>query len=112
MALTLLEGDKYRAILPCDYLANQCGRPGFNRVDDAASTNNQIIQWIKQSLLHWDALQQRAGVLKFYISTAQVSLFFSLFVIHNERRKLTEKPCSPLLAFLSRNVASFGTITA
>ncbi|TEB36120.1 ras GEF [Coprinellus micaceus] len=33
--------------------------------------NNQIIQWIKQSLLHWDALQQRAGVLKFYISTAQ-----------------------------------------
>ena len=75
LALTLLEGDKYKAILPCDYLANQCGRPGFNRVDDAASTNNQIIQWIKQSLLHWDALQQRAGVLKFYISTAQVNFF-------------------------------------
>ncbi|KAJ3548437.1 hypothetical protein NMY22_g1270 [Coprinellus aureogranulatus] len=71
IAMTILEGDKYKAILPCDYLADQCGRRGFDRVGDAASTNNRIIQWTKQSLLHWDAFQQRAAVLKFYITTAQ-----------------------------------------
>lgn len=73
IALTLLEGDKYKAIMPCDYIANQCGRPGFDKVAEAVSTNNQIIQWTKQSLLHYDGFQQRAGVLKFYINTAQVS---------------------------------------
>jgi son of sevenless-like protein len=111
LALTLLEGDKYKAILPCDYLANQCRRSGFNGVDDAASTNNRIIEWIKQSLLHWDALQQRAGVVKFYLSTAQVNIFSSTSITHNSA-KLTESPYSLWPPFFSRNVASFGTITA
>lgn len=72
IALTLLEGDRYRQIMPCDYLANQCGRPGYNNVDAACSVNNKIILWIKQSLLHYDALQSRAAVLKFFINTANV----------------------------------------
>ncbi|RXW24190.1 hypothetical protein EST38_g1647 [Candolleomyces aberdarensis] len=71
IALTLLEGDRYRQIMPCDYLANQCGRPGFNNVDAACSVNNKIILWVKQSLLHYDALQHRADVLKFFIHTAK-----------------------------------------
>lgn len=79
IALTLLEGDKYKAIKPCDYLANQCGRPGFDSVAEAASTNARIIQWTKQSLLHYDGFQQRAAVLKFFISTAQVRLSFPCF---------------------------------
>ncbi|KAF5324648.1 hypothetical protein D9611_004380 [Ephemerocybe angulata] len=71
IALTLLEGDKFKAIMPCDYLANQCRKPGFNNVDAACSVNSKIITWIKQSLLHYDALQARASVLKFFINTAQ-----------------------------------------
>lgn len=75
IALTLLEGDKYEAILPCDYLSNQCGRLGVDKVNDAAMTNNKVIQWTKQTLLHYDGFQQRAAVLKFYIHTAQVTSF-------------------------------------
>jgi son of sevenless-like protein len=72
IALTLLEGDRYRQIMPCDYLANQCGRPGYNNVDAACSVTHKIILWIKQSLLYYDALQSRAAVLKFFINTANV----------------------------------------
>ena len=72
IALTLLEGDRYRQIMPCDYLANQCGHSGYNNVDAACSVNHKIILWIKQSLLHYDALQSRAAVLKFFINTANV----------------------------------------
>ena len=86
LALTILEGDKYKAILPYDYLANQCHRPGFNRVDDAAFTNNQIIEWVKRSLLHWEALQQRADMVKFYLSTAQVNILLFVPITRNGGR--------------------------
>ncbi|KAJ2924053.1 hypothetical protein H1R20_g13049, partial [Candolleomyces eurysporus] len=69
IAFTLLEGDRYRQIMPCDYLA-KFDRPGYNNVDAACSANKKITLWIKRSLLHYDSLQSRAAVSKFFIQTA------------------------------------------
>ena len=73
IALTILEGDKFKQIMPSDYLANQVGIPGFNAVDLAIRLNNKIIQWVKNMLLYYDAVKHRATVLKFFINTAKVS---------------------------------------
>ncbi|EFI28427.1 TKL/TKL-ccin protein kinase [Coprinopsis cinerea okayama7 len=74
IALTLLEGDKFRKIQPCDYLAHQRRQPisGYlNHVKAAAIVNTRIVQWVKQSILHFDEVRHRADVIKFYINTAR-----------------------------------------
>lgn len=71
-ALTLLEADKLRQIAPSDYLAHLCGCPGYTNVQAAITVNSKILLWIKQSLLHYDALTPRASVWKFFINTAEV----------------------------------------
>lgn len=77
VALTILEGEKYESIMPCDYLAYLRGENinGYhNPVEIACIVNNHIIQWVKQSILHYDEVLPRADVIKFYIHTAMVSL--------------------------------------
>ncbi|RXW17474.1 hypothetical protein EST38_g8391 [Candolleomyces aberdarensis] len=69
IALTLLEGDRYRQITPCDFLV-KFDRLGYNNVDAACSANKKIILWIKRSLLHYDSRQSRAAALTFFIQTA------------------------------------------
>lgn len=75
IALTLLEGDKYKAIVPCDYIAHLRRHSGFNSVEVACSVNNKIVLWVKQSVLHYDTAELRTQVLKFFLNTAQVSRF-------------------------------------
>ncbi|KAF8892698.1 ras guanine nucleotide exchange factor domain-containing protein [Infundibulicybe gibba] len=70
IALALLEGDKYRAILPTDYIAHLKRYPGINGVEVACQTNNKIILWVKQSVLHYDEIDSRVQVLKFFINAA------------------------------------------
>ncbi|TFK26396.1 ras GEF [Coprinopsis marcescibilis] len=73
IGLTLLEGDKYRKIMPCDYLAYQLRQPisGYqNHIDIACTVNNKLIHWIKHSVLVSDDVKFRMGVIKFYIHTA------------------------------------------
>lgn len=71
IGLTLMEGDLYNAILPTDYLVHLRRRPATN-VDTASAMNNKIILWVKKSILHYDKLENRADVLRFFINTAQV----------------------------------------
>ncbi|KAJ2924054.1 hypothetical protein H1R20_g13048, partial [Candolleomyces eurysporus] len=71
LALTLLEGDKFRQISPSDYLAHLCGRPEYTNVEAASSVNEKIVLWVKQSLLHYEALNPRVALMKFFINTAK-----------------------------------------
>lgn len=105
VALTILEGEKYKAIMPCDYLAYL--RPeqihGYhNPVEIARVVNNHIIQWVKQSILHYDEVLPRADVIKFYVHTAQecrnmrnfsslIAIAIALNSAPVERLKLTKK---------------------
>lgn len=73
IALTLLEGDKYKVLVPSDYIAHLRKHPGYNRVEGAYTANNKIGFWVKESILHYDAVDKRAEVLKFFIHTALVS---------------------------------------
>jgi len=73
IALALLEGDKYKALVPSDYIAHLRRHAGYNNVEGAYTANNKIIFWVKDSVLHYDSVEKRADVLKFFIHTAQVS---------------------------------------
>jgi len=72
IALTLLEGDKYKAIVPSDYIAHFGKHPGSNGVKVACSVNNNIILWVKQSVLHYDTAKLRAQRVQYFLNTAQV----------------------------------------
>lgn len=78
LALTLLEGDKYRQISPSDYLAHLCGRPEYTNVDAATSVNRMIMLWVKQSLVHFEEIAPRVSVMTFFINTAKVWHFHSI----------------------------------
>ncbi|KAF8964650.1 ras guanine nucleotide exchange factor domain-containing protein [Flammula alnicola] len=71
IALTLHEGDKYKVLVPSDYIAHLRRHPGYNAVEGAYTTNNKIVFWVKDSILHYDGVEQRTEVLKFFIHTAQ-----------------------------------------
>lgn len=72
IAMTLLEGDRYRALHPSDYMAYLKRPPGPNNVDAVCLTNNKIILWVQQSILHYNLLHHRVEVLKFFVNAAQV----------------------------------------
>jgi len=72
IALALLEGDKYKVLVPSDYIAHLRRHGGHNNVEGAYTANNNIIFWVKDSVLHYDDVQKRADVLKFFIHTAVV----------------------------------------
>ncbi|RXW17394.1 hypothetical protein EST38_g8463, partial [Candolleomyces aberdarensis] len=71
LALTLLEGDKFRQISPSDYLVHLCGRPEHTNVEAASSVNEKVVLWVKQSLLHYEALNPRVALMRFFINTAK-----------------------------------------
>jgi son of sevenless-like protein len=73
IALTLLEGDKYKVLVPFDYIAHLRKRVGHNNIEGAYATNDKIIFWVKDSLLHYDTVKKRANALDFFINTAQAS---------------------------------------
>ena len=73
IALALLEGDKYKVLVPFDYIAYLKGHAGHNNIEKAYMTNNDIILWVTNSVLHSDTVEKRAGVLNYFIITAQVS---------------------------------------
>ncbi|KAH6918894.1 hypothetical protein BKA70DRAFT_1089732 [Coprinopsis sp. MPI-PUGE-AT-0042] len=112
VALTILEGEKYAAVMPCDYLAYLRAENvnGYhNPVEIARIINNHVIQWVKQSILHYDDVLSRADVIKFYIHTAlecrNMRNFSSLIAIAIalnsapvERLKLTKKQLPQKLA--------------
>lgn len=56
IALTLLEGDKYKVILPTDYIAHLEKQPRPNNVEAAYLANNKIVLWVKKSVLHYDTV--------------------------------------------------------
>ncbi|TFK42874.1 ras guanine nucleotide exchange factor domain-containing protein [Crucibulum laeve] len=108
IGLTLLEGDKYKNILPSDYIAHLRRLTIPNNVEAAYLTNNKIVLWVKQSVLHYEEVENRTQVLSFFINTALECLrlrnFASLTAIaialHStpiERLKLTRDGLSPYL---------------
>lgn len=72
VAMSLLEGDKFKLITPSDYLAHLCNHSGSTNVDAAHAVNEKIVIWVKQSLVHYEALNPRVSVFKFFINTASV----------------------------------------
>ena len=79
IALSLLEGDQYKMLVPSDYIAHLRRHPGYNNVRGAYTTNNRIVYWVKESILHYDRVDQRVDVLKFFIHTAQVRSMINVF---------------------------------
>jgi son of sevenless-like protein len=101
IALALLEGDKYKVLVPSDYIAHLRRHAGHNNVEGAYTTHNKIIFWVKDSVLHYDTVEKRADVLKFFIHTAQecrklrnfsslVAIAIALHSAPIERLKLTK----------------------
>ena len=80
LALTLMEGDRYRVLGPPDYLAFLMKHPGHNLIEDVYSTNDKIIVWVKCSILHYEKVEKRVEVLKFFINAAEVSETFPLVI--------------------------------
>ncbi|KAJ7489946.1 ras guanine nucleotide exchange factor domain-containing protein [Mycena galericulata] len=108
IALTLLEGDKYRSILPADYLSHLRKLDGSNNVDAARLANNRVVLWVKKSVLTPSRVETRAEVFKFFVNTAhecrKLRNFASLSAIANalqstaiERLTLTVGALSPHL---------------
>ncbi|KAG6833188.1 hypothetical protein H0H87_010250 [Tephrocybe sp. NHM501043] len=108
IALSLLEGDKYKAILPTDYFAHLSRQPRPNNVEAAYLTNNKIVLWVKQSVLHYNTIEERARVLKFFVNTAvacrNLRNYASVTAIANalhsapiDRLRLTKKELPQLL---------------
>ena len=95
IALTLLEGDKYKAIVPSDYIAHLRKHPGSNAVKVACSVNNTIVLWVKQSVLHYDTAQSRAQRLEFFLNTAQVSRL-TLELCMKPADQITRQECQKL----------------
>jgi len=105
IALALLEGDKYKVLTPFDYTAHLGSHPGYNNIDGAYKTNNEITFWVKDSLLRYDAVEKRANVLNFFINTAQecrklrsfsslVAIATALHSVLIDRLKLTKSSLS------------------
>ncbi len=72
VALTLLEVDRFKAILPTDYLQHTIVSTSAGKVNTALATSARIQLWIKKSILHSDEQDGRVEVLKFFVLAAQV----------------------------------------
>ena len=103
IALTLLEGDKYKAIVPSDYITHLGKHPGSNGVKVACSVNNKIVLWVKQSVLHYDTAQSRARRLEFFLNTAQVSRL---------TRELYIQPADQITRQECRKLRNYGSLIA
>ena len=83
VALTFREAEKFRDILPGDYLLHAIQPESESKVDNAQALNARIQLWVKMSLLHSDLVDARLLTLKFVILAAKVRLrilriFFSI----------------------------------
>ncbi|KAF8964088.1 ras guanine nucleotide exchange factor domain-containing protein [Flammula alnicola] len=118
IALTLYEGDIYKDLVPSDYIAHLRRYPGYNAVEGTYTTNNKIVFWVKDSILHYDGVEQRTEILKFFIHTAQecqkLRNFSSLVAIASalhsapiERLKLTR---SALTVHMQRRLQALDDI--
>jgi len=72
IALTLLEGDNYKALRPSDYIMH-FAYDGSDNISKFCETNNKIVAWVIDSVLHYNEVQNRVQVLMFFIHTALVS---------------------------------------
>lgn len=73
IALTLMEGDKYRAILPADYILH-LRRETRNRVEAAKKVNKAIQLWVQHVVILTPRLDERTRTLVFFVNTGQECL--------------------------------------
>ena len=88
-ALTLLEGERYHGIKPADYIRYLKHRPAstasssnpslgdakkLRGVQAMSALNNDIIHWVKFSVLDPEDVEARASAMLFLINTAEVVL--------------------------------------
>ncbi|KAF9050727.1 hypothetical protein BDZ89DRAFT_1098758 [Hymenopellis radicata] len=71
VALTLLEADRFNAILPTDYLQHTIASTSAGKVNTALATSARIQLWIQKSILRSDELDGRVEVLTFFVHAAQ-----------------------------------------
>ncbi|KAI5124038.1 hypothetical protein M0805_003867 [Coniferiporia weirii] len=76
VALSELEGEKYKAITATDcisYLLHKDGPSNVaeaNLVAEARATNNKIVSWVKKSVIKSDRMENRGDTLRFFVNTA------------------------------------------
>ncbi|KAK0240369.1 kinase-like domain-containing protein [Armillaria nabsnona] len=73
IALTLMEGDKYRAFLPADYILHLRRETG-NRVEAAKKVNKEIQLWVQHTIIRTPRLDERTRTLVFFVNTGQECL--------------------------------------
>ena len=83
IALTLMEGDKYRAFLPADYILHLRRETG-NRVEAAKKVNKEIQLWVQHSIIRTPRLDERTRTLVFFVNTGQVSLYHYTQVVYTK----------------------------
>ncbi len=71
IGLTMLEGDHFRALRPPDYIVHLTKGLSDN-MNKIIQTKNKIRAWIIDRIFHYDTIDRRAGILKYFIDTAIV----------------------------------------
>lgn len=71
IGMTLLEGDRYKALRPSDYIMHLTKDHSEN-IKGFLETSEKLQAWITDRVLHYEIVDLRAGVLKFFINTALV----------------------------------------
>lgn len=77
-ALTILEGNCYKRILPGDcveYLVRADHSLIDNPYNIALATNKTITLWVKKSILDGRNWERRAAYYRFFFQTAKVSVY-------------------------------------
>jgi hypothetical protein len=82
VALLAMERDKYTPILQADYISYFQQRSGENNVRAALETKEMITCWVQQAILRCDELGARSGLLKFFVSTAEVTYTLKFSTAH------------------------------
>jgi hypothetical protein len=86
MALARLEGERYRRILPAEYMSHTSKLDSFSpNLTEAIALNQRIHNWVQSSLLDMDLDgARRCTTKRFFVKTAEVAHIFG-FTTHGHR---------------------------
>jgi len=100
LALTKLESDRYRKIIPADCLDWLKSSHDSNNVSSFIAENNKLSYWVQKSILKPEVQSQRSDNLKYFLSVVEVRYF------------MPERINSSLVTILSQECRKLGNFSS
>ncbi|KAI9457793.1 hypothetical protein BJY52DRAFT_1223704 [Lactarius psammicola] len=97
-ALTVIEGSRFERITYWDYVNFIRQRPNTRRIEVFNTVHDLIEAWVQRTVLGFDYVEERMKKFEFWVSTAQVEVFFVLDMIRADSH---HKACRKLNNFSS-----------